>query len=379
MLISTSEEIRSVDPTDVSITRKRSGVFGLPRDTWGFAKDPSSDKIFVARSDSDMIFSTDFSGTSLFNKVDSLTKPASIAMFSDGAMAVGTGGSPFSGTLAGALSVVDTNGVNPIIELAGAVTPSFAYGVQSVWAIESPIAVKRPSVEGDTQVGSTMACADATWKGDLPLSRLSRSPIASVRTYQWFLSGMPISGATSETYVPTEEGPYTCAVEAANYAGSGKSDQSDPVKVTEAETTTTSSSPSTTVSDSPSTTASESPSTTVGESGGSAEVPGASPVVTVPAAAPETPIVVTTPSLRSAKWTFKGRTVKVTFRKWTGARKYRLVVRGATRKTITCKTAKTTVTCTTTTLKKGINSFSARALSASGITLAISSKTRNTK
>jgi hypothetical protein len=30
-------------------------------------------------------------------------------------------------------------------------------------------------------------------------------------------------------------------------------------------------------------------------------------------------------------------------------------------------------------LKKGINSFSARALSASGITLAISSKTRNTR
>jgi hypothetical protein len=102
-------------------------------------------------------------------------------------------------------------------------------------------------------------------------------------------------------------------------------------------------------------------------------------VVTVPVAAPAMPVVVVTPTLRSAKWTFIGRTVKVTFRKYSGATKYRLYVRGATRKNIVCKSAKTTVTCTTTTLKKGLNSFSAKALSTSGVTLALSTKTRLTK
>jgi hypothetical protein len=71
--------------------------------------------------------------------------------------------------------------------------------------------------------------------------------------------------------------------------------------------------------------------------------------------------------------------VKVTFRKYSGAKKYRLFVSGATKKTIACKTGKTTVTCTTTTLKKGVNSFSAKALSTSNVTLAVSTKTRITK
>jgi hypothetical protein len=113
--------------------------------------------------------------------------------------------------------------------------------------------------------------------------------------------------------------------------------------------------------------------------GGSESSVGVSPVVTVPAVSPGTPIVIATPTLKSVKWTFSGRTAKVTFRKWSGASKYRFYVRGATRKNIVCKTSKTTVTCTTTALKKGINSFSAKALSRSGVALALSTKTKLTK
>jgi hypothetical protein len=232
-------------------------------------------------------------------------------------------------------------------------------GLQSVWAVESPIAETSPQIDGDGIVGTNAFCTDAQWNEDLPLSRLSRSPIEGVRTISWFRDGALLSSGSSDTLPIEESGSYQCAVTAGNLAGTGQSGLSDPLVVPEppvAETTTT-----------------------IETSGGSESAPVASPIITVPAASPATPVVVVTPTLRSAKWTFKGRTAKITFKKWSGASKYRLSISGATRKTIVCKAAKTTVTCTTTTLKKGLNAFSAKALSTSGVTLALSTKTRLTK
>jgi hypothetical protein len=304
--------------------------------------------------------------------VEAAESRTSLAVFSDGTIATGAGESGFSfGPISGEISIINPDGSDPVV-LKG-IDRGVAYsGVQSLWAVESPIATAPPNVTDD---GSGMlTCSDATWKGDLPLSRLSRSPIASTRSYAWFKDGIRIFDAPYETHRATELGAYSCAVMTANLAGGGNSPASEPAIVASIPTTTDET--TTTLSPSDSVVATT---TTIESSGGSESAPVESPIVTVPVASPATPVVVVTPTLRSAKWTFKGRTAKITFKKWSGASKYRFYVRGATRKNIVCKTAKTTVTCTTASLKKGLNTFSAKALSRSGITLALSTKTRITK
>ncbi len=376
--ITTGNNIREIVVTDpTTMIRSTPSLPSTPFDLWGYVRNPLSDSVYGARRDLSEILSNNLDGSSgVFTQVGKATNPASLAAFSDGTLVAGTGSSLNAAVpTSGALTIIDPTGASANIEMtikSDSASGSSIGGVQSVWAIESPIATAPPTVSIDGS--GNLVCSDATWRGDLPLSRLSRAPFESARSYAWFLDGKELSGATSETLTTAESGDFSCGVIASNAVGVGYSAQSTPVAYSPTSTTTLPSEETTTpLPDARETT------TTIESSGGSESAPTESPVVTVPAVAPGTPVAVVTPSLRSAKWTFKGRTVKVTFRKWSGARKYRLVVRGATRKTITCKTAKTTVTCTTTTLKKGINSFSARALSASGITLAISSKTRNTR
>ena len=377
-LMTTGSNLREVTITDPTSTLSSSAnLSSTPYDMWGFIKDPLSEKLYAARQGSGQILSTELDATVGFSKIGNAVNPAALAAFSDGAIVAGTGATlnaaaPFIGDLA----IIDPTGATANIELEGVGSGASTSGVQSVWAVESPISTSPPSVSSASS--GSLTCSDATWLQDLPLSRLSRAPIASVRSYAWFLEGKMIPDAISETFAPTDSGRYSCAVIAANFAGTGFSAQSATVdfEVPASTTTTT-----TAVSTSTTTTTGggSEPVTTSPSSGGAEAVPGASPVVTVPEVATGTPIVVVTPTLRSAKWTFKGRTVKITFKKWSGASKYRFYVRGATRKNIVCKTAKTTVTCTTTSLKKGLNSFSAKALSSSGVTLALSTKTRLTK
>lgn len=357
--LTTGSNIREVSVTDPTTALSSTpNLPSTPYDMWGFAKDSLSDVVYGARQNLGVIYSSDLDGTTGgFLEVGSAVNPSSLAVYSDGTIITGTGSAALStDPYAGALTVIDPTGKNANIDISGIGSGAKGSGVQSVWAVESPISTAPPSVSVDSD--GNLVCSDATWRGDLPLSRLSRSPIASARSYTWFLNGRELADESSETMVPADSGDFSCAVIAGNLGGEGQSAQSESVSFTLPVEETT---------------------TTLESSGGSEASPVESPVVTVPVAAPATPVVVVTPSLRSAKWTFKGRTVKVTFRKYSGAKKYRLYVRGATRKNIVCKSAKTTVTCTTTTLKKGLNSFSAKALSTSGVTLALSTKTRITK
>lgn len=353
-LISTNSSIRLVQATSPTRIFSSSAVLSSsPYDMWAFAKDTTSDFIYGGRQRVGELVQTKTDAGTAISTVRSIASPASLAVFSDGTIAVGKGtGVTDNVPTVGALTIVDPTGASPDVEVGGVGSGEAASGLQSVWAVESPIADTPAQIDGDFEVGGSIYCGDAAWRDDLPLSRLSRKPIEGVRSYAWFRNGVQMEGVTSETIVLSQGGSYQCAVTAGNLAGSGQSAQSEAVAVPSlpGEETTT-------------------------PSEGSTE----SPVVTVPAAAPATPVVVVTPSLRSVKWTFTGRTAKVTFRKYSGATKYRLYVRGATRKNIVCKSAKTTVTCTTTTLKKGLNSFSAKALSTSGVTLALSTKTRITK
>ncbi len=373
-LIATGSEIREVDRTNPEINMDSSpSLATTPFDLWNFAQDTQSSSIYAVRPTAGEIVQTEVSSSASLTKIAAFSNAASVAAFSDGTLAIGTGINLItSRSVVGALAIYDPSGASPTIEMSGVGSGASASGVQSVWAVESPIATVAPVVTGDVSFGSILQCQDAQWRGDLPLSRLSRAPIEGVRTYSWFLNGTQIEGETSDTYVSAAYGSYQCAVTAGNVAGSGQSSLSNTLEIPEdiePETTTTIDGSG----------AGESTSTTIEGSGGSEAAPVESPIVTVPVAAPATPVVVVTPTLRSAKWTFKGRTAKVTFRKYAGAKKYRLYVRGATRKNIVCKSAKTTVTCTTTGLKKGINTFSAKALTSSGATLALSTKTRLTK
>ena len=353
-LISTNSSIRLVQATNPTRIFSSSAVLSSsPFDLWAFAKDTTSDFIYGGRQRVGELVQTKTDAGTAISTVRAVDSPASLAVFSDGTIAVGKGtGATDNVPTVGALTIVDPTGAAPDIEVGGVGSGEAASGLQSVWAVESPIADTPAQIDGDAEVGGSIYCGDAGWRDDLPLSRLSRKPIEGVRSYAWFRNGVQMEGVTSDTIVLSQGGSYQCAVTAGNLAGSGQSAQSEALAVPSlpGEETTT-------------------------PSEGSTE----SPVVTVPVAAPATPVVVVTPSLRSVKWTFTGRTAKVTFRKYSGATKYRLYVRGATRKNIVCKSAKTTVTCTTTALKKGLNSFSAKALSTSGVTLALSTKTRITK
>lgn len=384
-LISTGANIR-----EVSITSPTAAVLSTPDlpappfDMWGFVKDPLSDAVYGARQSAGEILVSNLDGAAgAFTQVGKAASPASLAAFSDGTLVVGSGASVTSPTpVSGSLTIVDPSGASSNIKLtvkSMSTSSSTIGGVQSLWAVESPISTAPPTLSTDSD--GNLVCSDASWRGDLPLSRLSRAPIASARSYSWFLNGAELSDEASETLVVAEDGEYSCAVVAANIAGTGNSAMSNTLKVEAPTTTSTTSSSSTSTVevDGSSSTVVSSTTSVAAAPGSSESSSGASPVVTVPVVSPGTPIAVTTPSLRSAKWTFKGRTAKVTFRKWSGASQYRLVITGSTKKIIRCKSSKSTVTCTATALKKGINAFSAKALSRSNVTLALSSKSRITK
>lgn len=361
--ITTGGNLREVRVDDVSTESPiavSEDIFDSPSYMWGFAKDPSAETTFAVQTGSGTIVSWTPATGPGYTKVGNVYSAASIAAFSNGTLVVGSGSKMISkDSVVGKLTVVDPAGVEPTFEIKTIGSGGAYSGVQSVWAIESPIAEFPPTINGTGELGTNAVCSDAAWYDDLPLSRLSRSPIEGVRTVSWFRDGLLVDSGGSDTYPITLPGSYQCAVTAVNIAGSGRSALSNAMVVSAApgEVTTT----------------------TLESSGGSEATPGGSPIVTVPEAATGSPIVVATPALKSAKWTFKGRTAKVTFKKWSGAKKYRLYITGATKKTIVCKTAKTTVTCSTSALKKGLNSFNAKALSTSGIALAVSSKTKKTR
>jgi hypothetical protein len=77
-----------------------------------------------------------------------------------------------------------------------------------------------PVVSGDNEVGSTLTCTTGTWTG-YPAPTL---------TYQWYNEGVPISGATSSTYVSqlSDDGDsVTCRVTGTNGYGSDYEDSNE--------------------------------------------------------------------------------------------------------------------------------------------------------
>ena len=76
-----------------------------------------------------------------------------------------------------------------------------------------PIVIEAPVVSGANYAGSTVTTTNGVFDGITPLTY----------TYQWFLDGSPILGATSSTYTVTSNGNLTCKVTATNDFGSASS------------------------------------------------------------------------------------------------------------------------------------------------------------
>jgi hypothetical protein len=73
-----------------------------------------------------------------------------------------------------------------------------------------PLVVEAPVISGDNYAGSTLSTTNGVFDGITPMTY----------TYQWYLDGSPISGATSSTYTTTGGGNLTCQVKATNSFGS---------------------------------------------------------------------------------------------------------------------------------------------------------------
>jgi hypothetical protein len=90
----------------------------------------------------------------------------------------------------------------------GAGTPVTSAGVT---VIAPPLNTAPPAVSGNPVVGGVLTCSTGTWSG---------TPTSF--TYQWYRAGVPIAGATSNTYlvqVGDEGQTLTCVVTASNGAG----------------------------------------------------------------------------------------------------------------------------------------------------------------
>jgi hypothetical protein len=255
---------------------------------------------------------------------------AAMAMKGDGSLVWVNGQRPTAAppTDDSVLTVVDPTDSSVSVEY----TPDIAIKARSIWLVESPSSAVDPVASGDGFVGSEYTCDDAVWEGDLPGQRLSRAPQA-IKTVQWYLDDVAISGATGWTYTPESGGSLKCTVTGTNLAGS-TSVESPAVTVIDTSTTTL----AIAGSDSSTSTVAGTPVT-------------AAPTTTVPAY-----------KSISVKWSYSSskKTLTATFKKVSGARTYYMGLTGATKKTVKCTTSRTKVTCKAT-LKKGVNAITVNA------------------
>ena len=104
------------------------------------------------------------------------------------------------------LAGVAGGGISP------ATTPT--NGPQDPVIVRSPTGTGAPQV---TQAKAALSCSQGTWAPDYAGAFLYQAPVSY--SYQWFLNGQPVAGATAASFTATTAGSYTCAVTGKNPTG----------------------------------------------------------------------------------------------------------------------------------------------------------------
>lgn len=136
-----------------------------------------------------------------------------------------------------ALPVISVSGTNLICEGSsttltanGASTYSWLPGGQTTASItDSPVTTITYSITGTDANGCSASTTYPVTVNPLPampaiiVNGAMLSSSVSGASYQWFLNGVPISGATNQSYTVTQPGSYTVEVYDAAGCGSGES------------------------------------------------------------------------------------------------------------------------------------------------------------
>ena len=102
----------------------------------------------------------------------------------------------------------------------GNITPQTApfNGPQDVLVLKSPTGTGAPALARDQKKRAKLSCSTGTWAADFAGSFVYQAP--TTYAYQWLRDSKPVTGATAATFTAKAAGSYTCAVTAANQAGS---------------------------------------------------------------------------------------------------------------------------------------------------------------
>ncbi len=101
----------------------------------------------------------------------------------------------------------------------GNITPATAPfdRAQDLLVLKSPTAAGAPVIARDAKVRSQLTCSTGSWAADFASSLVYRAP--TTYAYQWTLGGAAVAGATGAALTATKPGKYACTVTAANQAG----------------------------------------------------------------------------------------------------------------------------------------------------------------
>jgi hypothetical protein len=91
-------------------------------------------------------------------------------------------------------------------------------GPQDPVILKPPGGVAAPLIARSPASRSVLACSRGTWAADLPGSFVYQAP--QTYSYQWFVNGAPIAGATASGLAAWGPGYYACSVRASNASGS---------------------------------------------------------------------------------------------------------------------------------------------------------------